>query len=99
MNRYVIGTMAVLLLLMGIASSVAWGQDAPAGGRGLMGPPPETAEACKGKSEGNPAEITTPRGDTIKAICKQIDGQIVAVPEGGFRSPNGTTPGGTQAAE
>jgi hypothetical protein len=99
MNRHVIRTMAGLLLLMGRASSVAWGVDGPAGGRGLMGPPPEAAEACKDKSEGNAVEIATPRGDTIKAICKQIDGQIVAVPEGGFQGPNGTPPVGTQVGE
>jgi hypothetical protein len=85
MNRHIIGITAGLLLLIGSTSAVVYAMDRlPAPGR-HMGPPPEAVEACKDKSEGTVVEITTPRGDTIKATCKQIDGQLVAVPESGFR--------------
>jgi hypothetical protein len=58
-------------------------------------PPQEAIDVCKDKSEGAAVEITTARGDTIKAICRQINGQLVAVPEGGFPGPgNGGPPEG-----
>jgi len=54
----------------------------PAGGR----PPQEAIDACKGKSEGTSVEFTTPRG-TLKGTCKSMNGQLVAVPEGGAPPP------------
>jgi hypothetical protein len=47
-----------------------------------MGPPPEAIEACKGKTEGDAVEFTTPRGEKIKATCELMGGQMAAVPEG-----------------
>jgi hypothetical protein len=39
--------------------------------------------------------MTTPRGNKIKATCKSINGQLVAVPEGGPPgSGNGEPPKG-----
>jgi hypothetical protein len=79
--------MASLLLLMGSFSTVVCALDGPLGRRGGMGLPPEAIEACKEKSEGTSVEIATPRGDKLKATCKQMDGQLVAVPEGSFKGP------------
>lgn len=50
-------------------------------GGGHRKPPQEAYDACKGKSEGTSVEVSTPRG-TMKAVCKSMDGQMVAVPEG-----------------
>ena len=56
-------------------------------------PPQEAIDVCKDKNEGAAVEIITARGDTIKAICRQINGQLVAVPEGGVPgSGNGGSP-------
>jgi hypothetical protein len=86
MNKHIVINIAAgILLLIGSASAVVWAMDGSPGSGRHMGPPPEAVEACKNKSEGTVVEITTPRGDTIKATCQKIDGQMVAVPEGGFR--------------
>lgn len=87
-----------LLAVLSLVAGSSWAYEEPQG-VARRGPPPEAIEACKDKSEGTAVEITTPRGDTIKAICKQIDGQIAAVPEGGFRGPKRTPPGVTQGGE
>jgi len=46
------------------------------------GPPPEAIDACVGKSSGDQVSFETPRGDTLKCTCKEIQGQLVAVPKG-----------------
>lgn len=58
--------------------------------KGNMKAPPEAYTACKGKTEGTVVQFATPRGETIKGICKQIDGVLVAVPE-----RKGPPPGGS----
>lgn len=88
MNRYKIGVTVVSLLLMGSTLVMAEGFGGPPPGRGNMKPPAEAIEACKDMNEGSEVEITTPRGDKLKAVCRQIDNQLVAVPEGAFRSPD-----------
>lgn len=92
MNRHVIGIAAGLLLLIGSTLSVVYAMDGRPGPGRHMGPPPEAVDACKGKSEGTDVEFTNPRGEKVKAVCKQINGQLVAVPEGGFRGPKGMMP-------
>jgi len=90
MNRHGIKTMAAILAVAGLVPAIGWGNDGVQGHNGRGGPPPEVVEACKSKSEGDSVEFTTPRGDKIKATCRQINGQLVAVPEGGFpKPPNG----------
>ena len=85
----------VLLAVLLIVPGTSWAFEGSEGdGRREL--PPEAIDVCKDKSAGTEVEISTPRGEKIKATCKQIDGQIVAVPEGGFRGPKGTPPGGTQ---
>jgi len=99
MNKNLIGTMAGLLLLIGSAPAVVLAFDGPSGRGDRMGPPPEAIEACKGKTEGDAVEFTTPRGDKVTATCKLVDSQLVAVPEGGFRGQKGTPPNGMQNRE
>lgn len=90
MNRYKISATVVSLLLMGSTLVMAEGFGGPPpSGRGNMKPPAEAIQACKDKNEGAEVEITTPRGDKLKAVCKKIDNQLVAVPEGAFRGPDG----------
>ena len=81
MNRNLIGTMAVLLLLIGSAPAVVLAFDGPAGRGGRKGPPPEAIEACKGKQVGDTVEFTGRRGETLEATCKEMDGQLAAVPQ------------------
>jgi len=92
MNRHIIRTAAGLLLLIGGASATVWAMDGPPGRGSRMGPPPEAIEACKDKSEGTAVEFTGRRGEKIKATCKLIDGQLAAVPDGGFRGPKAPPP-------
>lgn len=94
MNRRTIAAMATLFALTEIVTSPAQASFAAQGRPDSKGPPPEAIAACKEKSEGAAVEITTPRGDTIKSTCKQINGQLIAVPEGGPPGPgNGASEG------
>ena len=45
------------------------------------GPPPEAAEACKGKSEGTVVEFTNRGGEKVKGTCRQFGGQLAAAPD------------------
>ena len=100
MNRRTIAAMAALFALTAIVTAPAGASFRTQGSPGSKGPPPEAYEACKDKSEGTTVEITTPRGDIIKATCKQINGQLVAVPDGGFPGPrNGEPPNGGKNEE
>ena len=92
MNKNLIGMTMSSILLFGSAS---WAFDGPQG-RGGRTPPPEAIEACKDKKEGETVEITIPQGEKIKATCKDINGQLAAVPEGGFRGRGGRPSGETQ---
>lgn len=56
-------------------------------------PPQEAFDACKGKSEGTSVEVTTPRG-TLKATCKSMQGQMVAVPANGAPPPQNSNSNG-----
>jgi|WetSurMetagenome_2_1015567.scaffolds.fasta_scaffold564700_2 hypothetical protein len=93
MNRFVINIMLILLLLIG-GMSVAYAEEAnrPPRPEGRMKPPSEAIAACKGKSEGVQVQFTTPRGDTLKGVCKEVDGILAAMPERGARPPQGKPP-------
>lgn len=101
MNGRMIGMTAAMLLLGGLASAPVWADDTLRGPKGRMGPPPEAIEACKDKAEGTAVEFTNRRGETVKATCKQWNGKLVAVPEGGHHRPKGPAgpPGGTQEVQ
>jgi hypothetical protein len=45
------------------------------------GPPPEAIKACQGKEVGDAVTFTGRNNDTVKATCKEIEGQIVAFPD------------------
>ena len=93
MNGRCATMMVALLTTAGIVSVPAWGSVGPQEDAGGNGPPQAAIEACREKSEGAAVEITTPRGDTITAICQQVDGRLVAVPDGGVPVPgNGAPP-------
>lgn len=44
-------------------------------------PPPQAYDACKGKKLNDSVEITTPRGDKIKAQCTESPKGLFARPE------------------
>jgi len=74
---------AAVAWAMAVGAASAGGESGPGEQPGGRTPPREAVEACTGKSAGAEVEITTPRGDTLKAVCRQLGGQLVAVPEGG----------------
>ncbi len=45
-------------------------------------PPKEAIEACVDKAEGDPVSFKGRRGESLEALCKMMDDQLVAVPEG-----------------
>ncbi|MBU2885490.1 hypothetical protein KO507_06925 [Gilvimarinus agarilyticus] len=65
-----LGTLALL------ATTVA--SAAPGQGRGK--PPQEAFDACIDKVEGDSVQIETPHGDTLEAICKEMEDGLVGVP-------------------
>ena len=92
MNRHHLTSLAVLIAMTMLVAVTSWGSGRPQEPPGRKGPPQEAIDACKDKSDGATVEIATPRGDTIKATCKQINGQLVAVPERGFTGPGSGAP-------
>ncbi len=91
MNKLMISIMLVLLLLSAQAEET---NSPPTQQQGrMMKPPPEAIAACTGKSEGTTVQFTTPRGDTLKGVCKQVDGVLAAMPpDGGAPPPKGSKP-------
>jgi hypothetical protein len=93
MNRRFMAMVIAPLLL--VASTSAWaGDERPA--RGDRTPPPEAIEACSDRNIGDPVTIITPRGDSIKATCRQIGSQLVAVPDDDSGAPGEPSSGGPQ---
>ena len=82
MGSSVVKTLGILAILAMIpAYGYAFGGHG--GGRHRHGPPQEAIDACAGLREGDAVQFTTPRGDAVSGTCRQIRGQMVAVPEGG----------------
>ena len=82
MGANVTKTLGILAILAMIpAYGFAFGDHG--GGRHRQGPPQEAIDACAGLREGDAVQFTTPRGDAVSGTCRQIRGQMVAVPEGG----------------
>lgn len=48
---------------------------------GRMQPPAEAINACKGKSEGSKASLTSPRGDTVSGTCMKMGKDLVLHPD------------------
>lgn len=81
--------MSKVALVAGLLSFVpvgVWASEDGGPGGGRKGPPPEAITACKGKQAGDSVEFTGRRGETVEATCKEIDGQLAAVPN---KAPNG----------
>jgi hypothetical protein len=93
MKRNSMKTMAAMLVATGILTVSAWASYGASEHAGAKGPPPEALEACSEKSEGTAVEMATPKGEVIKATCKMVNDNLVAVPEGGFPPP-GSPPEG-----
>ncbi|MCE5210351.1 MAG: hypothetical protein LLG40_02220 [Deltaproteobacteria bacterium] len=93
MNRNIISMIMIFLLLPGsIWAAQTQESNNPPKPQGRMKPPPEAIAACKGKSEGTAVQFTTPRGDTLKGVCRQFDGVLAAMPERGTSPPTGGNP-------
>jgi hypothetical protein len=93
MNKFVIRIMLILFLLTGgILATQAEEINKPQKPEGGMKPPPEAITACEGKSKGTAVQFTTPRGDTLKGICKQFEGILADMPERGAPPPRGNKP-------
>jgi hypothetical protein len=83
MKKQVIKSVVVLFVFaLLLPSGVFAAEDQPQGGP-QGGPPPEAFEVCKDKSAGDAVEITTPDGQTMEATCRDMQGQLVAMPAGG----------------
>lgn len=74
----------VVLALVALMPLEAWsfGGTGGSGGGRPKAPPQEAIQVCEGKSAGDSVEFETRRGDTLTGVCQEIDGQLVAVPEG-----------------
>lgn len=47
-----------------------------------QGPPPQAIKACEGKQVGDTVTFSGRGGESVKATCQSINGQLAAVPEG-----------------
>lgn len=77
-NSLKVITVLTLLVLMPL-TACGKGNDKRGG---AQGPPPEAIEACEGKSAGDNVSFSGRRGETLNATCEEVEGQLVAVPEG-----------------
>ena len=88
MNKFFIRIMLILFPMTGGVSAAQSGEvTVPPKPQGGMKPPPEAITACKGKSEGTAVQFATPRGDTLKGVCRQFEGVLAAMPEQGTPPP------------
>lgn len=72
--------MAIMMILLPITGCAT--SEGPGNSR-RQGPPPEAVSACEGKQAGDSVEFTGRRGETVQATCKEMNGQLAAVPAGG----------------
>lgn len=68
------------LIALFLCAGTALAQD-EAPPRGRPGPPQEAMDACKGKKDGDMAELKNRRGDTVKGTCRLV--LVPAKPPGG----------------
>lgn len=91
MSKFIVRIIPIIYLLIGCV--LAWSEmNGPPRQGENMKPPQEAIDACKGKNEGDSVQFTTPRGDTLKGVCKQIEGVLVAVPKLGKFPPKDNKP-------
>ena len=60
-------TVNLLAVLLLCTSAIAQPEQAK-----RRGPPPEALEVCKGKAAGTAVEMTTPRGELVKGVCRMV---------------------------
>jgi len=77
--------LAAMVPVAGFAFGGNW-----CGGRSKS-PPMEAIAACADLNEGDMVQFTSPRGDTVSGICRDMGGGLVAVPEKGFHGQHGAT--------
>lgn len=75
---------ASLVALVLCAGSALAQNDGPPP-RGHQGPPQEAIDACKGKKDGDAAELNSKRGGTVKGTCRLV--LIPTKPPGGEEAP------------
>ncbi len=75
--KKVILTVVALLAICSVDVFGQGGQSRKGGGQ--QGPPPEAFTACEGKSAGDTAEFTSPRGDAVIGTCEEKQGKLVLV--------------------
>jgi hypothetical protein len=89
-DKYLAGTMLILMLATGgVGVTKTEEINKPPPPKERMKPPREAYTACKGKTEGTVVEFTTPRGETIKGVCRSLEGVLVATPERKEPPPGG----------
>jgi hypothetical protein len=89
MHKFIIRIMLIFILMIGsVWAAQAEEMNSPPEPQGSMKPPPEAIAACKGKSEGTFVQFKTSRGDTLKGVCRQVDGVMVAMPPSGAPQPS-----------
>ena len=71
-----------LALLMLLTAAACGKQDNHRRGGRRQGPPPEAIAACKGKQAGDSVKFSGRNGKVVQAICREINGQLAAVPAG-----------------
>jgi len=88
MKPKTIRTSAILSMLLFLPLTSCASEGGRDGRR--QGPPPEAIKACEGKSSGDSVTFTGRRGESLKASCREIEGELAAVPEG--KKHNGVKP-------
>jgi hypothetical protein len=84
--------MTLILALVGLLPVSGWANFSADGTHRPPEPPQQAIDACLDKSVGTVVEMTTPRGGTMQAVCRQMGSRLVAVPEGGGPPPGGGEP-------
>jgi hypothetical protein len=80
---------AAIALLFTTASAFAQQPPSPQGQQQgqqqeRRGPPQEAFDACKGKTDGDTAQMKTPRGDVMSGTCRMV---LVPTRPGAERTP------------
>ncbi len=75
---------ATVIIAAALLAPAVTRASAGASGRGeRREPPPEAFTACQNKNEGDTVEVTTPDGKALKAVCRQVNGKLAALPQMG----------------